>query len=285
MVDYSNSNNPIVVVEEGRKAEEIEVFEEPIIKAIFPSLNHHDIRSSHADIVRYRVKLNGVITHDEAGDLNEPDLAWVSLRLSNSRFKDTILACPPTWLGAEDKIKYMSRASILVSLKSQKDAEDLLSAGTVVIYNTPVTATKFEERPTIRYCGGCGSISHSVNHCPRPRCMICTNPEHTMDEHPCETPPKCINCHREHEARFLECDKRRLKLGLTPLKQGGKPKNARKSNEKHEWNVAGTSTKQRDTPDTVETGHFKLTFINSTPGSMANPRNESNDEVMDLVSS
>jgi hypothetical protein len=109
MIDYSNSNNPIVVVEEGCKAEEIEEYEVPIIKVLFPSLQPEDIQSSHIDLIHYRVKLKGVITHNQSGDLTNPSMVWISLRTNNSQFKETLLVCPPIWLGSDDKIIHMSK--------------------------------------------------------------------------------------------------------------------------------------------------------------------------------
>ena len=117
----------------------------------------------------------------------------------------------PTWLV---KSRTKDKSTLVFTFDSSEKAERFLSAGCFLCLGSRCHTSAYKDKKQAFYCGLCGSLNHHTNNCPKPRCLKCTDPEHEMHEHPDDSPLKCINCGKVHEAKDHACTVYMKKLGI-----------------------------------------------------------------------
>ena len=222
-VQPSMAGNPVVIVEENAKAEDLLPHRDTIYNAIYGDQTDLEY-TAYVDRPRHEIKINFCPTKDYNGEELPAALIWKAVQEGDSRLRDINTMCEARWIH-RDRIGQGARwGTIIVSFATAEIAQAVLKAGKSVACGEMVTFERYEKCPMIKYCAWCGSLGHTTTRCQKSKCLLCAS-----DSHPEDLPHKCINCGGTHEARSRECAKRLIKLGIhKPTKPevgaGPKPK-------------------------------------------------------------
>jgi hypothetical protein len=122
----------------------------------------------------------------------------------------------PRILASRDLLNKATRAPILLSFKSEKDA-DRLRKGRAYFRNEFCIVKNYVETSRISRCHQCHELNHSTQKCTKQaRCVFCGSMEHPSTSHPrCNTCTdttncthnglKCINCAGPHASNYSQC--------------------------------------------------------------------------------
>jgi hypothetical protein len=227
--------------------------------------------NTHVDHTRYRVKLNHVHTRDMNGTPTDPTQAWRSARENNSQVANLKTICTPTWLGPPEKIQHSLKGTIVLSFGSREEANQVLASRTLIVNYDEATMAEYEERPSVRNCSNCGSLTHPTGKCQVAKCMKCSSAQHSTEEHTENVVLQCINCGGSHRSDFRDCPSRLRKIGkvaptLRKPRNGKGPESPPLTQPKGNSRSAGTAKQSATKPKTPPPGEpAKFTFFNSTP--------------------
>lgn len=138
------------------------------------------------------------------------------------------------WLVGTARRGQRASSSMVITLDSPRDRDDLLRRRAIGIANSIVYADEFRPRPRLEQCDRCQSLDHKTVNCkaPLPRCRVCAE-QHPTKEHPAcrtcaevthdddadggqQTRPRCThqqhrcaNCGGPHAASNRDCQVRR----------------------------------------------------------------------------
>lgn len=230
------AGNPVVIVEENAKAEDLLPFRDTIYSAIYGDQIDPEY-TAYIDRPRHEIKVNYCPTRDYNGDEISAALIWKAIQEDDSRLRNINTMCEARWIHRDRIEQGARRGTIVVAFATAEIAQTVLKAGQSVACGEMVKFERFEKRPMIKYCAWCGSLGHITTRCQKSKCLRCASEEHSTDSHPEDLPEKCINCGGTHEARSRECTKRLTKLGTHKPKKsevgaGPKPKPQRAAAEK-----------------------------------------------------
>lgn len=243
-VQPSMAGNPVIVVEEKHKAEDLLPFSNTIYAAIFGDRTDDEFMA-YVDRPRFEVKINYCPTTSYDNQQLTADSVWASIQENDSRLRDIKPMCEPRWIRKERIESGARRGTILVALASEAGAQQVLKAEQSVAFGESVTFDRYEKRPIVKYCAWCASLNHTTTRCTKSKCQICTSEEHTTANHPDDTPEKCINCGGEHQAKYRNCAKRLQKLGS---RQPRKPEVGTKPSMKPTKTLPQLNPKGKETP-------------------------------------
>lgn len=204
---WSMANNPILIVKQGQLAAGLVEFDEGLMQCIYPDRAANSFRC-HADVDRFRAKLNGASTRNLAGRA-VPSEIWDSAKEENAQLRNMVLACEPEWLGDPSG----DYGSLVISFISESDRAIFVQMKSIIANGDACTATHYEERPSPRYCANCASIRHLTTSCHTPKCTICTSEDHGASQHPKDKAAFCINCKGAHGGKDRDCPERIKRLG------------------------------------------------------------------------
>src|ERR1700733_12123100 len=222
------AGNPVIIVEESAKAEDLLPFKDTIYAAVYGDQTDPEY-SAYIDRPRHEVKINYCPTRDYDGQEIPANLIWKAVQEDDSRLREINTMCDARWIHRDRLEQGSRRGAVVVAFASAELAQTVLRAGKSVACGEMVTFERYEKRPMIKYCAWCGSLGHTTARCQKPKCMRCASDGHTTESHPENMLEKCINCGGAHEARSRECAKRLSKLGTrkpnkSEVGAGPKPK-------------------------------------------------------------
>ncbi len=215
----SHSANPIIITGERCTAEDLKPWYDEIC-AIFtkydPSGSDIEIdRTAEAtpDFQRYQVRLSQVPRCDLYGAPITPEHLGDLIKASCGEQTELDFASDPRYLVKPDAEWTSTLATVVVPLRSAKQAAMLLERKTIFIAGERCHVTRFEDRPRPNYCADCSSLEHRTNArgCPGTLCATCTDPGHTTTDHPLDISELCINCGGDHASQSRTCPNRRQK--------------------------------------------------------------------------
>src|SRR5260221_6564329 len=259
-VRYSGAGNIKITTTHSCKASELMMHGKDIAKIITPNR----ILSVLPDTEHHRVKINKVPTwcrNDTPMDIAMVHEELWTYVLEYRKMKQWRV---PRWLGSEEYIHAKNFTSVVIDLANDKDRNTLLSLKRIQLFNTNCTISPYEERTQVFQCTKCGMFSHHTVSCRQPRCIICTSKEHSMDEHPNENKPNCINCRGDHPSNTKDCNARHNCLGMKPIPV---PKNSQNQNKPR---AKGTNQATTQTLMSATVDHNNIGLMDEEISSLMN---------------
>lgn len=116
---YSKLGRPIIIASESTPAKELVQHRSIILQTI---IGKHQAVQAWVDGQQFRVKLNGVPTHDHDNKPISPVQICQHLIQTKQMEPSVLLAQPPEWIGATDKRAQKSHSSIVLPFLRQSDA-------------------------------------------------------------------------------------------------------------------------------------------------------------------
>lgn len=232
VIQVSKAGNPVIVVRESDRAEALLPYVNIIVRSLFKDDDYHAYPAS-VDTPRFSIKINFVPRSDFNGESIDADAVWKCIQGNDSSLKQLNTVGKSTWLQSNREDHAGGRrGTVVVSFRTEEEAKSVLMKRRSVAYGEQVTFTKYEQRPNVHQCTGCGSFSHPTPNCRKRKCLKCASTEHSTQDHPAGSTVKCGNCGKQHETTYRDCPERLRRLGIR-LKGTSK---------------AGAQTKESDPP-------------------------------------
>lgn len=212
-MSWSLNGNPVIVVQEGQKAEVLVPAAQQLLQIIYPKQDINLPASAMVDHTRYRAKINLVPVMNAEGGVTNPTHIWQGITTNNPKFRDVQLACAPSWLGNMDSLRIYAKGSILILFTKKEDLDEFVQNQYVMANYSRCEIFRYKERTPILLCLECGSLKHCSSLCRKPKCLECGSNKHTTSTHPKEEPAKCINCKGPHPSNDQKCPHQIKKVG------------------------------------------------------------------------
>lgn len=216
-IQISNSGNPVVIVRQGQTAEKLLKHSDVIAQILLNSPNTIPDYEACLDRPHFDAKINGVRAFHINGTPRDAESVWHELVTNDKNLEALTLAGRPKWIGRTtpgDAEFNQAHGTVVIGFESEADQKTFLGMQVGIVDCESVTFTAYIQRPLVRNCSDCGSVSHSQNKCRARCCLKCTSKEHSTGDHPETTPLKCINCGGAHESTARVCPERKIRLGL-----------------------------------------------------------------------
>ncbi len=136
----------------------------------------------------------------------------------------TTLVGQPRWMAHPDVLKTKRHASVVITLRSQDDADKLLyETGGLMVFGDFVKTGRYTDKRPLKQCKLCWRYDHFQQTCKQegPTCRLCSGPHHERshkcqqcDKRDCQhIPLKCVNCDEAHPSDYSQCNARRTVVG------------------------------------------------------------------------
>src|SRR5258708_26918910 len=201
-VGYSVAGNIKITTTHACKASDLMSVGEDIAAII----SNNKVISVLPDEDHYRVKINKILTWYDSNhpmminDIHKELTAYVPEYDKMKKWR------PPKWLSSDELIQSKQFASIIIDLTSEKDKHTLLNLRTVKLFNFNCTVTPYENRTQVYQCNKCEMFSHTSNSCTAPCCLSCGAKDHLTEDHPTDSPLRCINCKGNYASSHKQCN-------------------------------------------------------------------------------
>ena len=130
----------------------------------------------------------------------------------------------PRWMAHPDVLSTKRHASVVITLRSQEDADRLLRRnGGLMAFGEFVKTSRYTDKRPLKQCKTCWRYDHYQQTCKSdtPTCRLCSGPHQEQvhrcrqcDKRDCEHMPlRCVNCEEAHPSDYAMCNARRAVIG------------------------------------------------------------------------
>lgn len=190
---WNAAGNLIIFCDEHHTAHDLIPFRKALIDvARCGNEITHD--RTHCDNPRFQIRVDNVPLADYTGRRFTTS-NFVDMINEVKGFEKTPLADSPFILLNRERMATEDEASMVIPFANPEDAKAFLRLRQCFIGGQTCGITPFIERKQIKYCNLCHSLSHTTDRCQNGRrCAKCTDEGHTSENHPSDSPLKCMSC-------------------------------------------------------------------------------------------
>lgn len=128
------------------------------------------------------------------------------------------------WMAHPDVLKSKHHASVVITLRSQDDADRLLhDIGGLMVFGKFARTGHYVDKRPLKQCKTCWCYDHYQQTCKQenPICRLCSGQHHERS-HKCKLcdkcdcqhlPLKCNNCGEAHPSDYSQCNARQIAVG------------------------------------------------------------------------